>query len=166
MSMFYRKCPCCGYKFSILNYHLYTRVLPEDNPTYKSLHCLKCNHKIQKEESIYYNYIKTIITFILSILFSIMIRSFFDIWNHIYAFAVNIPFMILFYILKYIYDYYFNSTNCYNERTKVFNNLDKYGGNINGIFGKKEKQVYKNSKYLIFWIFTCVLILILVGAIK
>jgi len=154
-------CPCCGYKFNLLNYHLHTRILPEADTNYKSLHCLECNNKIQKEESIFSHYIKIIITFILSILFASFIRFSFDIWMYTDVFIVNIPFIILFYILKYIYDYSFSYLECYDESKINQQVINEQEGNIYGIFGEQEKRITKQSKYVIFWILTIIVALLI-----
>ncbi|QOP41392.1 hypothetical protein [Sulfurimonas marina] len=159
--MFEKECPCCDYQYNIWNYHLHTQMLPEEDSNYKSLHCLECNHKIQKEETVTFHYLKVLITFIGSIIFAYSVREVFGLWEDIDMFEINIPFMILFYILVYIYSYTFSSLECYTEKTKVLEDSSEQGGNINGIFGQKEKEIASKSKNVIFWMGTVVVLLIL-----
>lgn len=162
-----KTCPCCGYKYNLLNYHTYTRVLPEENTNYKSLHCLKCNHKIRKEESVSEHYIKLIIIIIASVVFAYFIRITFNIWKGVDHFIVNVPFMILFYILKYIFDYYFNRLECYDdEEVKNVEISHENGGNIYGIFGEEEQKIAKKVKYIVFWISTTLVLLVIFTSFK
>jgi len=161
-----KECPCCGFKFNVFNYHLHTRILPENDSNYKSLHCLKCKHKIQKKESITYYYLKIFITFIMGLIFAILVRSHFDIWPNVDLFAINIPFILLFFIIKYIFDYLFSSLKCYDEKTLRLDDLDQIGGNINGIFGQKEEEVAEKGKGVIFWILTLIVVLVMFTSLK
>lgn len=161
-----KKCPCCDYEFSLLNYHLHTRMLPEDDTNYKSLHCLECNHKIQKKESVTLHYMKNIITFIVSVIFAFFIRMSFNLWQDIDIFVVNIPFIILFYILKYIFDYYFGRLECYDQEVKKVTVLHENGRNLYGIFGKKEQQIAEKAKYIVFWILTIIVLLVIFTNLK
>jgi len=151
-----KTCPCCGYTYSLFNYHLKVRILPEtDRPGYKSLHCLICNQKIKKEESIKWIYIKTVITFLSSIIFSDVIRSLFHLWTNVDSLVVNIPFIATFYILIYCYDFYFTSLVCYKESAHTTVKLDSSKiDNIYGVFGEKEKGLAKQVPSVIFWILT------------
>lgn len=171
--LFVKKCPCCHTGFNILNYHSKTRTLPiVEDPNYKCLKCLECNHRISSKVKTSFVYVRAALILFFSFVFAVLITNSFDFLKGIEHEIINIPFIVLFYLLVYLYDFTTVKLICNDnesnaqEKSITLSYGKIRGTNINGLFGEGDRQFGKKvlsftSKFFLLFLIVSILILVL-----
>ena len=142
--MLTKKCPYCKTRQTFFSFYPQRRLLACTNKeNYKCLYCDHCEHQISRPKSIILLYLETAFILLISIISGTATRKVLGIWSDYDLFFLNIPFILVVFIV--IEAIKWNFTTLIEGKEKTSLHIDPINIENSNIFTEKEKYIVKKA---------------------
>ena len=139
-----KKCPHCGTKQASFSFYSQRRLLScIDKENYKCFYCTNCEYQISQPKSIMLLYLETAFILLISIISGMAIRKVLNIWSDYDLFFLDIPFILIVFIVIEVIKWNFIPLIKSTEKASL--HIDPINIENSNIFTEKEKYMVKKT---------------------